>query len=213
MDPTKNFDHLDPKLKETYARVMGTAAPAGAQDAAQPAAPSQQPVTPSYPPVQSVTPAPFPTQNMGPNPGTGPTVSSIPQETSTIVPQMQQAQPDPNAGAPTGSTFFSNPSPATAAPTQNPVSPSGDMNQNAQFQQAAAGQEPITPYAPDTQAQNQMLPADQMGQPFPSPAGVVQKGPRETSALLRVLYIIGGVIFFAIYTVFWIKVFNLPFFF
>lgn len=213
MDPTKNFDHLDPKLKETYARVMGTTTPAGAQDvAAQPAAaPPPQPVTPSYPPAQPVTPAPFPSQ-MGPNPGTGPTVSSIPQETSTLVPPMQQAQPDPNAGAPAGSSFFSNPSPATAAPTQNPVSPVGDMNQNAQFQQAAADQAPINPYAPDPQAQNPM-PADQMGQPYAATTGAVQKGPRETSALLRVLYIIGGVIFFAIYTIFWIKVFNLPFFF
>jgi hypothetical protein len=50
-------------------------------------------------------------------------------------------------------------------------------------------------------------------QPLPSPAEVNNAGPQETSPLLRVLYIVGAVVFFAIYTIFWVKVFNLPFIF
>ena len=110
-------------------------------------------------------------------------------------------------------SFFSNPSPATADPTQNPMPAGPNANLSAPY--VAINPDPapvpVTPYSPDNPAAGAIY-ADQ-AQPLPSPATVAQKGPHETSALLRVLYIIGGVIFFAIYTVFWIKVFNLPFFF
>src|SRR5579872_6864915 len=220
MDPTKNFDHLDPKLKETYARVMGTTT-AGTGNAAQNqvgppvsplvgATPGVNPQNFNQPPTATPMdqPSALPNQNTEPNPGTGPTISSIPQTTSTVVPPMAQAQSAPNMN-PTAATssFFSNPSPAASDPTQNPVPPGGDYNQNTQAMPPAdPNQAPVNPYSPDAQMQNSM-PAEQMSQPLQSPAAVAQKSPHETSALLRVLYIVGGVIFFAIYTVFWIKVF------
>jgi hypothetical protein len=227
MDPTKNFDHLDPKLKETYARVMGTATgvpgTAVQNSVAQPATPAPQPTAPGTDqnylnqPLASGTvnqQSGLPNQNIEPNPGTGPTVSSIPQETSTVIPAaMPQAQSAPDMNSPATSSFFSNPSPATTDPAQNPVPSGANPNVSAPFPPPAnTGQVPVTPYSPDSQAAA-AAPTEEMAQPLPSPATVAQKGPHDASALLRVLYIIGGVIFFAIYTVFWIKVFNLPFFF
>src|SRR6266550_1738725 len=110
MDPTKNFDHLDPKLKDTYARVMGTA-PTAPGNIAQPAAINPASLPPQNQPVTSMQ-----NPNIGPNPGTGPTVNSVPMESSTVV-----TQPAPDMNAPTNSTFFSNPSPATTNPAQAPV--------------------------------------------------------------------------------------------
>ena len=203
MDPTKNFDHLDPKLKETYARVMGTTAGDAASPQPAAAAPAQPPAPGNDFNQQPAVPA-YPNQNMGPNPGTGPTISSIPQATSTVVAAPQQAQPAADPNGQTGS-FFSNPSPATADPTQAAV---GTAPANTPLPPLPdATQAPVTPYSPD-----QAMAASN-DQPLQSPATAAQKGPHEASALLRVLYIIGGVIFFAIYTVFWIKIFNLPFLF
>jgi hypothetical protein len=234
MDPTKNFDHLDPKLKETYARVMGTA-PSGTGDitqnsVAQPATsdPSLSTTTAVNPP-QDIQPqnqytaspmdqplSPFQNPNMGPNPGTGPMINSIPTDTTTIVtPPVQTAPTEPaqDMNAPATSSFFSNPSPATTDPTQNPTQQGTDNNLSAPFTPATEpASAPVTPYSPENQTQY-ASPVDQTAQPLPSPSTVAQSAPKETSALLRVLYIIGAVIFFAIYTVFWIKVFNLPFLF
>lgn len=109
MDP-KSLSAIDPKLKETYERVMGTSVPQ-----AQQAAPENTPVTPA-PPVADVPEPPFPSNN---------------------------------------SPFMS-----SSAPLPNPAT----MNQNA-------------------------------------------------SPMLKIAYIVGGVIFFIVYTIFWIKIFNLPFIF
>ena len=40
--------------------------------------------------------------------------------------------------------------------------------------------------------------------------GVGQTVPQQTSFLLKFLYIVGAVIFFVIYTLVWVKIFNLP---
>jgi len=221
MDPTKNFDHLDPKLKDTYARVMGTT-PAAPADAAQPA-PAQPAANPAFaapgaaqpqnqfstPMDQPITPAQNP--YTGPNPGTGPSVGAIPTETTQMIAQPAQPAPAANNAPPANNSFFSNPSPATTDPAQNPVQAGAENNLSAPFAQAAdpAAQAPVTPYSGDNQPQY----ADASGQPLPSPSSVAQNATKEASPLLRVLYIIGAVVFFAIYTVFWIKVFNLPFLF
>jgi hypothetical protein len=237
MDPTKNFDHLDPKLKDTYARVMGTT-PGGPGDPGQPTAdPAALAASPAPDPTQGATSqpqnqfnaspldqplssTPFQNSNEGPNPGTGPTINSIPTDTTTMVAPPAPTVPSeqaPDTNSPATSSFFSNPSPATADPAQNPVQPSADNNINAPFTQVTEpASTPITPYSPEA-TPAAPIPAigtaEQMAQPLPSPSSVAQKAPRETSALLRVLYIIAAVIFFGIYTVFWIKVFNLPFLF
>jgi hypothetical protein len=42
---------------------------------------------------------------------------------------------------------------------------------------------------------------------------IQQPPPTETSSMLRIAYIAGGIIFFIVYTIFWIKIFKLPFLF
>ncbi len=82
-------------------------------------------------------------------------------------------------------------------------------------------QTPVTPYTtPATgptdisqQQQEQQAAQPAFTQPLPSPADAVQAPVKEASPLLKVLYIIGAVFFFAVYTIFWIKIFNLPFLF
>jgi hypothetical protein len=219
MDPTKSFDHLDPKLKETYARVMGTAGDNASVPA--PADPLLS-TTPTVPmptqPLASPSPSQFnvnpldqtynpPVSN--PNPGTGPTVNTVPIDTSTTFAPPAEApapsQPAVDQTAPTTSSFFSNPSPTTidtpGTPTEMPTDPS-------------VAQTPLTPYTPENIAVSQpSVPNGQFTQPLPSPASVAHTGPHQTSALLKVLYIVAAVVFFAVYTIFWIKVFNLPFIF
>jgi hypothetical protein len=177
--------------------------------------------------VMSPPPAAFPTQQSanqpftpapaeGPNPGTGPTINSIPTDTTTMFAPADDSStmvtPAPDTNAPATSSFFSNPSPATTEP---PI-PTMDNSLNAPVATPSEpSSAPVTPYSPEAPAVAPApIPSDpQFAQPLPSPASVAQTGPHETSALLRVLYILAAVVFFAIYTVFWIKVFNLPFLF
>ncbi|HSX09599.1 MAG TPA: hypothetical protein VLF93_05575 [Candidatus Saccharimonadales bacterium] len=212
MDPTKSFDHLDPKLKETYARVMGTTTNdnsnntnqnAGTPPPTDPAlsASPQTTFDPGTDPNQ-LGPSPLgPTMNQadtGPNPGTGPTINSMQTDTSSL---LSTSAPD-MATAPSNASFFSNPSPVTTDPSQQ-AAPSP-------FEQPS-DPTPITPYSPEGLSVPQANPSpEQFAQPLPSPAAVNQSAQHETSPLLRVLYIVGAVIFFAVYTVFWMVIFHLP---
>lgn len=125
MDP-KAANNLDPKMKETYDRVMGTSTtPNAAPAAAAPMATTPAASTPTTPPAANT---PF---------GTAPS-----------------------------------------------------MPDNLQFQAAI-----------------QAAPA----QPATTSVGVAV--PNQTSSMVRILYIVGSVVFFAAYTYLWIKIFNisLPF--
>lgn len=228
MDPTKSFDHLDPKLKDTYARVMGTTPSDTASNASVPApADPSLSATPTTPVSQPIQPLASPTQNQfnanpldqafnpggNPNPGTGPTINTVPTEASTMFAPPAETTPpaestvDPTA--PTTSSFFSNPSPVTADPSQI-----GDQNTINIPAEPAGAQAPITPYSSENIAGvPPSVPNGQFTQPLPSPSSVAHSGTHETSALLKVLYIVAAVVFFAVYTIFWIKVFNLPFIF
>lgn len=186
MDP-KSFAHLDPKLKETYARVMGTTT--GTNDA------PQNVTAPSDPSTQSLTPTP----DVSANPTDQPAMLSS-------SPDIAPPPPMQDNSAPPNSSFFSNPSPATSELSQTP---SGD-GLSSPVQPQPAEQTPVTPYTPDVQT---VTTGESFSQPLPSPSSVTQGAPHETSALLKVLYIVGGAIFLAVYTIFWIKVFNLPFLF
>lgn len=249
MDPTKSFDHLDPKLKETYARVMGTSTTpdpaAGTPPVAQPAAdpsfamgtpvpppaadpsfamgapvptPAADPSLSATPPTAippgplgdpaqsqiSANPMEFNTDGDNPNPGTGPTIGTMPQGTSTMFSaQPADSNPAPDTNSPTTSSFFSNPSPAVAETPQTaaqPVEPAGM-------------QAPVTPYVTENVASIPPPVPNEFSQPLPSPASVAHPGTKQSSALLKVLYIVAAVVFFAVYTIFWIKIFNLPFIF
>jgi hypothetical protein len=217
MDPTKSFDHLDPKLKETYARVMGTDtsrantspapqnAPQPAQDTTLSASPmgltNPSPQSAATPGQNQFSSSPFdlsqnPTPNTsGPNPGTGPAINTLPVDTPLSAPAQDTASPS-------NTSFF-----LGSAEPQQPSS----QNDTATPVEPVVEPVPVTPYSPENFQTNQN-PAmgEQMSQPLPSPASVNQAVNHETSALLKVLYIIGAVVFFAVYTLFWVKVFGLP---
>ncbi len=152
MDP-KSTANLDPKLRETYERVMGTAQSMQSNGSPSPAAPSD------YGTItlagQAGAPTPF------------------------NQPADAQAAPIPTVEAP----------PITGQPLQDfPQDPNNA--ENLRFQ--AAIQTPLGGAAPE-----------QTTQPSPST-------PHQAPTLLRALYIIGAIVFFVVYTFFWIKVFNLP---
>lgn len=263
MDP-KALSHLDPKQKEAYARVMGTAAvihsDTPAQDAspvdalvnADPATTQTSPSTPfdittgglsDSPTISSPTPlntSPGLSEGSTPADPSQSLFSSSPvQEASadTSLSSTLSSSPDgqattdlsqPDAAAPTDTTtnssFFSNsPIPSTAetpdvTPELAPQEAFPPVTTQPEATIASDNLAPVTPYDPSSE-NNQPQGAVSMEQPFntqplPSPADVTQANtPKETSPLLRVLYIVGAVVFFAIYTIFWVKVFNLPFIF
>lgn len=148
MDP-KALTNLDPKLRETYERVMGTTSPAAA--------------------MPSPTPEPTPTVADGGTPAhaatdTAPTASDT---LSPVTPELSTPPIQPPVNP------WQTPQPAGTTSAPNPFTPTGSL---------------------------------------PSPAAVAGQA-KESSPLLRILYIIGAVVFFAVYTIFWIKVFKLPFLF
>lgn len=240
MDPTKSFDHLDPKLKETYARVMGT----DTSSSTNTAAPAQNPIASPTPTTPSLSANPtntFPTaptqpsalnQNpinttpdlsLNPSPGilSSPTIDqsgltpSISPASTTPPPLSTQpvTEQTPDVNAPSNASFFSNPSPMTTEPQQLQQSSSSDTSLGSPVEPPVSPT-PVVPYtSSDTGVGQNGASTEPFAQPLPSPSSVGQEAPHETSALLKVIYIIGSVIFFAIYTIFWIKVFNLPFLF
>jgi len=182
MNPAKSFDHLDPKLKETYARVMGTDT-SGASSTASPTSPVTNTST------------------------TFPENTTLTSASPDFSPLSQPAPLEPQETSPATSSFFSNPTPSATEPQ-----PSAENTRNAS-NESPVPPTPVTPYtAPESfvTAQNQNTPSSEaFTQPLPSPTESIQ-APHEASALVRVLYIVGSVVFFLIYTVFWMKVFGIP---
>ena len=154
MDP-KALSNMDPKLRETYERVMGTT-------------------------VASTQTSPSATI---PTPGQA--VSS--QIPNNITPPV----------APPAAPLSTSPTPAAEIPQPQTLTPP--------FTPAT----PVTPFSP--------LPQNVSAgafQPLPSPSSFPQNAQQQgSSPLLRILYIFGAVVFFGLYTIFWIKVFGfrLPF--
>jgi len=143
MDP-KTLSNLDPKLRETYERVMGSASAA---------APGSTP---------------------------GATAPGTPSPEPTLAP------PTPAADSPI-------PTPSSAHVTEPTLSPSP------------------TPVAPSTEPNPFQTPVMQAAEqpPLQSPASVNQMSDQNASPMIRILYIVGAIVFFIVYTFFWAKVFNL----
>lgn len=161
MDP-KSLANLDPKLRETYERVMGTTTGADGASDLSPFAPSPtQPVAADAPPAET--------------------------------PPAAASTTDSSPAATTPDTAFSTPQPAAETPAANETATSPTPTAYMPVAEAQPA-ENVNPYAAAT--------------PFPSPAEVAQS--REVSPILRILYIVGAVIFFIAYTFFWVKIFNLP---
>lgn len=231
MDP-KALSHLDPKARDAYDRVMGTAAEIHGDTPSEPNTADTSSIDSLS---QSTAPEPFDTSVGGltssttetpsvfgtadstpaePSPSIFTNNAAEPDPTQTAIPQPQQDTNSflPNTAAPAATTDTLDPNLASAQgfpPIPQPESTSAVPSDDT------ANVEPVTPYSPGTSENSSSATMEQPfnTQPLPSPAEVNQPAHHETSALLRVLYIIGAVIFFAIYTIFWVKVFNLPFLF
>lgn len=174
MDP-KSLANLDPKLRETYERVMGTTTP---------------------PSDGASEPSPFATTTTTPV-----AADTAPPVTDTAAVTAENAIPEATPGesstvATTPDTAFSTPQPAAETPPQQEEVPT--VATPASYM--SVGNAPAEP-----QAENPYASAA----PFPSPAEVAQS--HEVSPVLRILYIVGAVIFFVAYTFFWMRIFNLSF--
>ena len=112
--------------------------------------------------------------------------------------------PTPNTSTSPMPTFDAMPATSTslASDTTTPI-----INQPIQTAELSALQSTLTP--PPLS-----LPATPMpSQPLLSPAQVNQlsaQSSNSTSPVIRILYIIAGIIFFAVYAIFWLKVFKFP---
>jgi hypothetical protein len=263
MDP-KALSHLDPKQREAYARVMGTAAEIHGDPSMDTPADASEPsiISNEDPLAQNVPSTPFDTTvgGLSSSPSIDTTAAStatdlttpagMPDPTPSIFtnsaadPDPTQATIDaplsdhmttdtpPTASSPTSSFFTSSPVPDTASTMSTPAPENADampdLASSQGFPPVQQEQEPteqtitsdnlapVAPASPFTSEQpgvEPVMPQPFNTQPLPSPAEVNQATNHEASPLLRVLYIVGAVVFFAIYTIFWIKVFNLPFIF
>lgn len=172
MDP-KTLANLDPKLRETYEKVMGTST--------SPSTRTSNPATP--PPPANIPPA-------KPAPAAIPPLPNIPPPASPLTTLNNPTLP---------ATPINN---ATIVTTQSPL----------QTQDFAALQ--ATPTGTPLLA-TQLL-GGQLGgkpiQPLPSPASINKaiEQPSHSSPVIRALYIIASIIFFAVYTVFWLKILKFP---
>lgn len=240
MDP-KALSHLDPKAREAYDRVMDTAAEIHADNTSD-ASPSASDAPSAIDQLsQPSASEPFDTSIGGltssptvDTPSVFSTAASTPSDPSPSIFTNNAAEPDPtqtNLSATDTSTldssasssfFTNNPIPPVTdvAPTPDLASPTGFPPEPSPPEATISSDnlstvEPVAPYIPESQDSPSTATMEQpiTTQPLPSPAEVNQAAQHESSALLRVLYIVGAVVFFAIYTIFWVKVFNLPFLF
>lgn len=203
MDP-KTLANLDPKLRETYERVMGSSSPAPASPA--PAAAPAVPPAPDIKPADT-TAAPTPGSdvpssaffNSAPPPQTPPAPPSTPASPVTPVdPVVPIPPPSPSAAI----------TPAAIADpfAQNPPAQNTDLTS---LQPSLMG-------VPLKEPKDSELQLSKPLQPLPSPASVNQKvspaapAASSPSTLIRSLYIIAGVIFFIVYAIFWLKIFHYP---
>ncbi|HZE87028.1 MAG TPA: hypothetical protein VE090_02360 [Methylomirabilota bacterium] len=112
-----------------------------------------------------------------------------PASAATVPDQTPQANPQQTT-TPTPNTTSSPSAPPNMVPDNAPVSPmNAYTSDNLRFQ--ASIQAPLaggTLATPETHTQ----------------------AAQSNSSLLRILYIIGAIVFFIVYTIFWIKIFKLP---
>lgn len=200
MDP-KALASLDPKLRETYEKVMGT----------------------------STTPSPQ-------TPASG-NSTPPPSKTSTLIPGLIKPQPQPASTRPDSIGVQSGPTPPIPAPVNSPLPnipqpasplmatnnsffPSPSINTRSVVTASSPIQQ--TPDLAVFQATPTGIPlqttqgsAVQLGkpiQPLPSPASINKSfaPSSQSSPFIRILYIIASIVFFAVYTIFWLKIFKYP---
>lgn len=126
-----------------------------------------------------------------------------PQSANNLDPKLKETY-DKVMGT---STQPAAPAPQSAAP----AAPAPDQNTQAAPPPADAAQNaaPTIPQAPYTADNLSFQAAIQQPATNQVPLGNVV-APKQPSSLLRILYIVGGVVFFVVYTFVWLKIFNIP---
>ena len=179
MDPQK-LASLDPKLREAYQRVMGTPLP------------QVQPASPRGEPVQAQTP-PMPTP---PTP--------IPDPTPTPAPI-----PEPQPSSPPGNQ----PMPTIEEPTEPPVQPPTPSQPPVSEPEPAIPQQPPLGANNFVQMNSEVASAPTVAPPaspnFAAPATASTIAVKKKSMMIPVMIGVASLVFLAIYTLFWTKLFNL----
>lgn len=174
MDP-KALASLDPKLRETYEKVMGTSTSSSTQ-ASVSTAPKPPIASPTATPPAPSVPAPVstPLSNVPPpaNPLVGPNNSAFPTpqiNNATVVTAQTPGQ---------GGLVDLQPTP-TGAPLPASSSINGTLTKTIQ--------------------------------PLPSPASINKAAASSghSSPIIRSLYVFASIIFLAVYTIFWLKIFKI----
>lgn len=206
---TNQLNSLDPKLREAYERIMGTATRAAASPNAQPAAPQTAQPEPSVP-QQSSQQSTSPAQS---NPAQSQTQSQSQQMAST-----QTTEPS-NPSGPTASAQPMNAPQEQVAPMPPPQAPetaqaSGNGPYNFPYNSQPAYQTAqVNNVMPNTQPAPQIF----MNAPLQSShadtqmhAYVAQEvaGVKQNLKIIQIIYIVAGIVFFLVYALFWIKFFN-----
>lgn len=196
MDPKQTPQTtLDPKLKEAYDRVMGTHG------------------TPPQPsPAPTTGPSPIGGVTIGPAMGKpeAPT-SPAPYPSTTTIPAFQPATPTiPTPTLPTTPAFApTSPTPGIVTPNQPAIQPTPAIGVSPQPMAAPSPFQPMTPQPANTMG------TVAMGAAQPQPAAMTAGAKshafvasKKKSAISPVILILAGVVFAAVYTVFWVKFFG-----
>ena len=187
MDP-KKISSLDPKLRETYERIMGTSPQGVSQTSAPASAPVQAPVLPQAP-IEQKTPQPQApaVQSQAPKPISG--FMESPQTTASPEKPKETLPPSP-----------------LLMQTQTVQDSPLMQNLNMNTPQEDFTKSPLS--APNNSFVN----------PNPSPEEVSEINPimnrqpqkqKKKNKFFPIILSVGIIVFFVIYTVVWAKVFSL----
>lgn len=176
MDP-KALASLDPKLRETYEKVMGTSVNSTPTPKTSTFLPGL--TKPQTQPVQT-PPIPAPINSSLPN---------IPPPANPLTVPNNSTFPTPPANTQPMTTI--------QAPLETP---------------GLVALQPTPTGIPLPTAQESPIQLGRRIQPLPSPASINKAvaPSSHSSPIIRVLYIVASIVFFAVYTVFWLKILKYP---
>lgn len=212
MDPTK-LPTLDPKLKETYERIMGTQL-----NTSQPQENASQ-TAPQTPPDPNVPPPS--TDQMANEPSVNTAQSSFPSMDQLQTPALdRQSAQQPQDSRPQADLSSIQPSTdQSVAPPPSTEPPPPDMPNPTTDTQMPPIPQAMTNQAVEPPSSTPMPAQPSQPQPFvANQATIATEGflagtaavPSKKAGLLPIFYIVGGVIFFIAYIIFWIYFFQIP---
>jgi len=191
MDPQK-LSQLDPKLRDAYQRVMGTAIPKSQAAPASPKLQQDEPAQTQTPPPAGGSVTPIPTPQPQPHPEPKP----VPPPAAPTKPPVQPPAFEPQFTPPMPKPV-SEPQPAVNPQPQVASTPEPTISakENSNFTQMNS--EVATP--PTDTSPNFTPPAQQ------AQTAIIKK---KSNILMPIVIGIGALAFIVVYTFFWTKFFN-----